>query len=74
MMELYSVVVPLNFRPLDEGKKLKERFDLIFESTKYNKCIEALSRKKKAMKISELLIFYKTSLIKYLRKSVLDIA
>uniref|UniRef100_A0A1B6KQF5 Zinc-hook domain-containing protein n=1 Tax=Graphocephala atropunctata TaxID=36148 RepID=A0A1B6KQF5_9HEMI len=26
--------------PLDEGKKLKERFDLIFETVKYNKCLD----------------------------------
>lgn len=26
--------------PLDEGKKLKERFDEIFGSTEYNKCVE----------------------------------
>ncbi|XP_046664938.1 DNA repair protein RAD50 isoform X1 [Homalodisca vitripennis] len=28
--------------PLDEGKKLKERFDLIFETVKYNKCLDSV--------------------------------
>nr|CAD7262426.1 unnamed protein product [Timema shepardi] len=28
--------------PLDEGKKLKEKFDDIFDVTKYNKCIESV--------------------------------
>ncbi|KAG8306063.1 DNA repair protein rad50 [Homalodisca vitripennis] len=30
------------YRPLDEGKKLKERFDLIFETVKYNKCLDSV--------------------------------
>lgn len=35
------------FRPLDEGKKLKERFDEIFDSTKYNKCMVEIRRLRK---------------------------
>lgn len=30
--------------PLDEGKKVKEKFDEIFDSTKYNKCMEMLRK------------------------------
>ncbi|XP_044757620.1 DNA repair protein RAD50 [Coccinella septempunctata] len=30
--------------PLDEGKKVKEKFDEIFDSKKYNKCGEVLSK------------------------------
>ncbi|XP_045467537.1 DNA repair protein RAD50 [Harmonia axyridis] len=30
--------------PLDEGKKVKEKFDEIFDSKKYNKCAELLSK------------------------------
>ncbi|KAK3916030.1 DNA repair protein RAD50 [Frankliniella fusca] len=33
--------------PLDEGKKVKERFDEIFDSTKYNKCIEEVRKLRK---------------------------
>lgn len=30
--------------PLDESKKLKEKFDEIFDATKYNKCVDALRK------------------------------
>lgn len=33
--------------PLDEGKKLKERFDAIFDATKYNKCFEYIKKMRK---------------------------
>ncbi|XP_066998593.2 DNA repair protein RAD50 [Anabrus simplex] len=35
--------------PLDEGKKLKERFDAIFEATKYNKCLEHIRKLKASL-------------------------
>ncbi|XP_033607955.1 DNA repair protein RAD50 [Cryptotermes secundus] len=35
--------------PLDEGKKVKERFDDIFDATKQNKCLEQIRLKKKAI-------------------------
>lgn len=31
--------------PLDESKKLKERFDEIFDAAKYNKCLDHISKK-----------------------------
>ncbi|XP_034236601.1 DNA repair protein RAD50 [Thrips palmi] len=34
--------------PLDEGKKLKEKFDEIFDSTKYNKCMNEVRKLRKA--------------------------
>lgn len=37
------------YRPLDEGKKVKERFDDIFDATKYNKYLEQIRLKKKAI-------------------------
>lgn len=39
-----------SYWPLEEPKKLKERFDSIFDSVKYNKCVEKVLkvRKKKA--------------------------
>lgn len=30
--------------PLDEAKKLKEKFDDIFDATKYNKCLETINK------------------------------
>ncbi|GLV43469.1 rad50 [Carabus blaptoides fortunei] len=30
--------------PLDESKKLKEKFDDIFDATKYNKCLETINK------------------------------
>jgi DNA repair protein RAD50 len=33
--------------PLDEGKKLKEKFDAIFETTEYNKAIERIIKMRK---------------------------
>nr|CAD7597410.1 unnamed protein product [Timema genevievae] len=35
-------IEPRSLRPLDEGKKLKEKFDDIFDVTRYNKCIESV--------------------------------
>ena len=37
------------FRPLDEGKKVKEKFDAIFSATKYIKCLDAITKQRKAM-------------------------
>lgn len=34
--------------PLDEGQKLKQRFDEIFDAVKYNKCVETLRKQIKA--------------------------
>lgn len=36
--------------PLEDGKKLKEKFDEIFDSTMYNKCIETLIKLVKSRK------------------------
>lgn len=39
----YSIVkgtVLFNFRPLEKGKKVKEKFDAIFGITEYNKCLD----------------------------------
>ncbi|KAK7078560.1 hypothetical protein SK128_026094 [Halocaridina rubra] len=36
--------------PLDEGKKVKEKFDAIFSATKYIKCLDVLRKKRKALK------------------------
>ncbi|XP_026285243.1 DNA repair protein RAD50 isoform X1 [Frankliniella occidentalis] len=33
-----------SFWPLDEGKKVKERFDEIFDSSSYNKCLEQIRK------------------------------
>jgi hypothetical protein len=33
-----------SLRPLDEPKKLKEKFDAIFDATKYNKASDGLSK------------------------------
>jgi DNA repair protein RAD50 len=33
--------------PLDEGKKLKEKFDAIFGTTEYNKAIERILKQRK---------------------------
>lgn len=35
--------------PLDEGKKVKERFDAIFDAVKYNKCLDSIRKLKKEM-------------------------
>ncbi|CAH0393171.1 unnamed protein product [Bemisia tabaci] len=35
--------------PLEENKKLKEKFDAIFDSTKYNRCLEDTRLKRKNM-------------------------
>jgi hypothetical protein len=35
------------YRPLDEGKKVKERFDDIFDATKHNKYLELIRNKRK---------------------------
>jgi hypothetical protein len=37
------------YRPLDEGKKVKERFDDIFDATKQNRYLEHIRLKKKAI-------------------------
>lgn len=37
--------------PLEEGKKLKERFDAIFDATKYNKCFESIRKMTKQYKM-----------------------
>ncbi|XP_026464564.1 DNA repair protein RAD50-like, partial [Ctenocephalides felis] len=37
-----------SYWPLDEGKKLKEKFDAIFDATKYNKCMDILLKIRKA--------------------------
>uniref|UniRef100_A0A1B6C3H1 Zinc-hook domain-containing protein n=2 Tax=Clastoptera arizonana TaxID=38151 RepID=A0A1B6C3H1_9HEMI len=34
--------------PLDEGKKVKEKFDAIFDTVKYNKCLEHIRKTVKA--------------------------
>lgn len=39
----------LFYRPLDEGKKVKERFDAIFDAAKYNKCLDSIRKLKKDM-------------------------
>ncbi|CAL4082296.1 unnamed protein product, partial [Meganyctiphanes norvegica] len=36
--------------PLDEGKKVKEKFDAIFSATKYIKCLETISKLRKEKK------------------------
>lgn len=36
--------------PLDEGKKLKDRFDAIFDTVKHNKCLVQLTDLRKAIK------------------------
>lgn len=33
--------------PLDEGKKVKEKFDAIFNTTAYIKCLDVLEKKDK---------------------------
>lgn len=35
------------FRPLSEGKQLKEKFDAIFASTRYVKALESIKKTKK---------------------------
>lgn len=34
----------INYRPLDEDKKVKEKFDSIFDVGKYDKCIEQIRK------------------------------
>lgn len=36
-------------RPLSEGKKVKEKFDLIFDTAKYNKCLDNIKTNKKTL-------------------------
>lgn len=36
--------------PLEDGKKLKEKFDQIFDATKYNKCVDVNRKQLKEMK------------------------
>merc|ERR1711915_1083154 len=36
--------------PLDEGKRVKEKFDAIFSATKYIKCLESISKLRKEKK------------------------
>jgi len=47
--------------PLDEAKKVKERFDSIFNTTMYIKCLDQLAKEDKAMGASKILIFKVTS-------------
>jgi len=37
--------------PLDEGKKVKEKFDAIFSATKYIKCLETISKLRKEKRL-----------------------
>lgn len=38
--------------PLDEGKKVKERFDEIFDADKYNDCFDKLKKLRKEYAIT----------------------
>lgn len=40
-------------RPLDEGKKVKEKFDAIFNATKYIKCLDTIRKLRAEMKTSK---------------------
>lgn len=40
-----------SYWPLEEPKKLKERFDAIFDSVKYNKCIESIIKQRKVKQV-----------------------
>lgn len=42
-------------RPLDEGKKVKEKFDAIFNATMYIKALEAIKVKRSKMKTRKFL-------------------
>ena len=44
--------------PLDESRKLKEKFDDIFESTRYSKALKAISEAKKD-KSNKTKVFFK---------------
>lgn len=40
-------IINFVYRPLDEGKKLKEKFDAIFGTTEYNKAIDKMMKFRK---------------------------
>lgn len=40
----------VHFRPLETDQKLKEKFDQIFDSDKYNKCVNKVREKRKKIK------------------------
>jgi len=46
------------YRPLDEGKKVKERFDDIFDATKHNKYLELIRTKRKQIVDGNLGLLY----------------
>jgi len=48
------------FRPLSEPKELKQRFDAIFEVTKYVKALDAIKRNIKE------LVFFNLQLVKFI--------
>merc|ERR1711962_126293 len=50
--------------PLDEGKRVKEKFDAIFSATKYIKCLESISKLRKEKKAE---VKHKEELISSLR-------
>jgi len=41
---MYPTIIFLCNRPLDEPKKLKEKFDDIFDAAKYNKASESITK------------------------------
>lgn len=42
------------YRPLDEDKKVKEKFDSIFDVGKYDKCIEQIRKELKFIREGKL--------------------
>ena len=57
------------FRPLDEPKKLKEKFDAIFSATKYIKCLDAIrNTRKKYLEGEGILQFFRVNAIDVLLK------
>ncbi|XP_050299557.1 DNA repair protein RAD50 isoform X2 [Anthonomus grandis grandis] len=55
--------------PLDEGKKLKEKFDVIFGAEKYNKCVERFRKLIKAKRDNIKLLKEQLELKKLARKN-----
>lgn len=43
------------YRPLDEGKKVKEKFDAIFSATMYIKTLDTIKKKRKEMMVGKCL-------------------
>ncbi|XP_044737311.1 DNA repair protein RAD50 [Chrysoperla carnea] len=56
--------------PLEEGKKLKERFDAIFDALKYNKCLDVIRKMKKTRQTENKIIVEEVKGLEYKKMEV----